>query len=108
MKNKIKNIAKITFSVAIISSILLSTIAPLTKIIAEEPQGPQFDGKAYIIWSCGTGICYKYYEDIPNFDDGNSHYIKDTTIEADNNPGQAFNIQAQYKYWASKKGFEEK
>lgn len=107
MKDKIKKISQITLASTILSSVLLSCFSPIIKVIAEEQHGPNFDGKAYIIWSCGTGICYKYYEDIPNFDDGNSHYIKDTTIEADNNPGQKFNIKAQYKYWASKKGFED-
>lgn len=73
----------------------------------EEPgPGEGFDGKAYIIWSCGNGICYKYYDDIPNFDDGNSSFIKDTTIVADNNRNQTFDIKAKYKYWASKNGFD--
>lgn len=65
------------------------------------PVGPQFDGNAYLIWSCGTGICYKHFNNIPDFDDGNSYYIKDTTIEADNNPGQKFNLDAQYKGWST-------
>ena len=65
------------------------------------PDGPQFDGNAYLIWSCGTGICYKHFSNIPDFNDGNSYYIKDTTIEADNNQGQKFNLNAQYKGWST-------
>lgn len=63
--------------------------------------GEGFDGKAYLIWSCGTGICYHHYDNIPNFDDGNSYFIKESTVTADNNPGQTFSINAQYKGWST-------
>ena len=64
-----------------------------------------FDGNAYLIWSCGTGICFKHFSDIPNFDNGNSHYIDASTVEADNNAGQIFNLNAEYKGWSTDERF---
>lgn len=69
------------------------------------PNEPHFDGKAYLIWSCNGGICYHYFDNIPAFDDGNSYFIKDTTITADNNPGKTFDMKAQYKGWADTNNF---
>ena len=67
----------------------------------EEPIEPNFDGKAYVIWSCGNGICYKHFDNIPNFDDGNSTFYKDTEIVADNKAGETFNLNATYKGWST-------
>ena len=65
------------------------------------PEGPQFDGKAYILWSCqGGGICMYHYNNVPNFDDGNSTFYKDTDI-VDERTGEHFNINAQYKGWST-------
>lgn len=73
-----------------------------------DPQQPQqpgtgdhFDGKAYILWSCkGGGICMKHFNDIPNFDDGNSKFYKDTDI-VDERTGEHFDINAKYKGWST-------
>lgn len=69
----------------------------------ENPDEPgfehNFDGKAYVIWSCGNGTCYHYFEDIPNFDDGNSTFYKASTIKADNDNSISFDIDAEYKAW---------
>ena len=65
-----------------------------------EPGGPNFDGKAYVLWSCGTGTCYHYFDNIPNFDNGRSTFYKDTTIKADNDESISFDVNAQYKAWA--------
>lgn len=59
-----------------------------------------FDGKAYLIWSCGNGTCYHYFDDIPNFDNGNSTFYKSTTIKADNNQNITFDVNAKYKAFA--------
>ena len=59
-----------------------------------------FDGKAYVIWSCGSGVCYHYFDDIPDFDDGNSTFYKDTDVKADNNANISFDVHAEYKAWA--------
>ena len=67
----------------------------------QQNNNPNFDGKAYLIWSCGNGICYHHYTNIPNFDDGNSYFIKESTVTADNNPGQTFSINAKYKGWST-------
>ncbi len=74
------------------------------KIIEGEAWGgtnePHFDGKAYVLWSCGTGTCYHYFDNIPNFDDGNSTFYKDTEIKADNDESIHFDVSAEYKAWA--------
>lgn len=64
-----------------------------------EPGESYFDGKAYVVWSCGTGICYHYFDDIPNFDNGNSTFYKDTEITADNKEGVTFDVKAKYIGW---------
>ena len=71
-----------------------------------EPNEPHFDGKAYVIWSCGNGTCYHYFDDIPNFDDGNSTFYKASTIKADNDPSKSFDVHADYKAWALPSKFE--
>lgn len=74
------------------------------------PPGPgpgpqQFDGKAYILWSCESGgICMKHFDNIPSFDDGNSTFYKDTEI-VDQRTGEHFNIGAKYKGWATDGSF---
>lgn len=69
--------------------------------------GEGFDGKAYLIWSCTNGgICYHHYDNIPNFDDGNSYFIKESTVTADNEPGQIFSVNAEYKGWSTDSKFD--
>lgn len=77
-----------------------------------------FDGRAVVLWSCGSGVCYHEFSvvdpehcdpehpndeycapEIGSFDDGNSTFFKDSDIEADNKPGTTFNVNAQYKGW---------
>lgn len=65
-----------------------------------EDPAPHFDGKAYVIWSCGNGTCYHYFDNIPNFDDGNSTFYKATDIKADNDNTKTFDVNAKYKAWA--------
>ena len=65
-----------------------------------------FDGKAYVLWSCGSGVCYHYFDDIPGFDDGNSTFYKDTSITANNDESIHFDIYADYKAWALPDRFE--
>jgi len=67
---------------------------------------PNFDGKAYVVWSCGNGTCYHYFDDIPNFDDGNSTFYKNTDVKADNDNSISFNVKATYKDWILKEDFE--
>ena len=65
------------------------------------PIEPQFDGKAYILWSCsGGGICMKHFNDIPSNDDGKSTFYKDTSI-VDARTGETFNVNAKYKAWST-------
>ena len=68
--------------------------------------GGNFDGKAFLIWSCGTGTCFHYFDNIPSFDDGNSEFYKDTEVTADNDSSKHFDVKAQYKGWALKAKFE--
>jgi len=61
--------------------------------------GSNFDGRAVVLWSCGNGVCYHEFDDIPDFDDGNSTFYKDTEIVADNKAGTTFDVDAQYIGW---------
>ena len=70
------------------------------------PDEPHFDGKAYVVWSCGSGVCYHYFDNIPHFDDGNSTFYKNTDITADNNSSVVFDVKAKYKDWILKEGFD--
>ena len=72
----------------------------------QQDNGPNFDGKAYVIWSCGNGTCYHYFEDIPTFSNGNSTFYKNTSVTADNNASIVFDVDAKYKVWALKEKFE--
>lgn len=91
-------------------------------IIEERTEGHyNFDGRAVVLWSCGeddSKVCYHEFSvidpehcdpehpeseacapEIGNFDNGNSTFFKDTTIEADNRPGETFNVDARYREW---------
>lgn len=70
-----------------------------------EQEEERFDGKAYVIWSCGTGVCYHYFDNIPDFKNGNSTFYKNTEVTADNNNSITFDINAQYQGWAKKDKF---
>ena len=72
-----------------------------------EPGESYFDGRAYVVWSCGSGICYHYFDNIPNFDDGNSTFYKDTEVTADNKNGVIFDVKAKYKGWYLADEFDE-
>ena len=65
-----------------------------------------FDGKAYVVWSCGTGTCYHYFDDIPAFNTGNSTFYKDTEVLADNDNSLHFDVHAQYREWILKENFD--
>ena len=65
-----------------------------------------FDGKAYVVWSCGNGTCYHYFDAIPGFDDGMSTFYKDTDVKADNDNSISFNIKARDIGWILKSDFE--
>ena len=72
---------------------------------SENPSGPNFDGKTYLVWSCGTGTCYHYFDNMPVNNSG--VFISSKTIEADNKAGEKFNVHADNKFFASKDDFEE-
>ena len=74
-------------------------VAPGPDPTGEHHDESHFDGKAYVLWSCGSGVCYHYFDNIPNFDDGNSKFYKDTEVTADNKTGEVFNVDAEYKAW---------
>ena len=72
----------------------------------EPGEEPRFDGKAYVLWSCESGICYHYFEDIPNFENGDSKFYKASEVTADNNNAIKFDVNAQYRGWYTKEGLE--
>ena len=63
----------------------------------------EFDGNAYLIWSCGNGTCYHLFEDTK----GKTLFIAESTITADNNRNEVFDVHAEYKTFASKDDFDE-
>ena len=64
-----------------------------------------FDGNAYLIWSCESGgICYHHFDNIPNFDDGNSTFYKASDIK-DARTNESFKVEANYKGWATDERF---
>ncbi len=67
---------------------------------------PHFDGRAYVLWSCGSGTCYHLFENIPPFDDGNSTFYEDAAVIADNDNSKHFDVHAEYKAWALPEKFE--
>lgn len=71
-----------------------------------QPGENSFDGKAYLIWSCGNGTCYHYFEKIPNFDNGNSTFYRASDITADNNSSISFDLNASNIGWALKEDFD--
>ena len=68
---------------------------------------PHFDGRAVVVWSCASGICYHEFNDIPSFDNGNSKFYKDTEVIADNNRNEKFDVKAKYRGWYLTDEFEE-
>ena len=65
------------------------------------PNEPHFDGKAYLFWSCSNGkLCMHYFDNIPNFDNGNSQFYKASEV-TDDFTGEKFNVNATYKGWAT-------
>ena len=66
-----------------------------------------FDGKAYVLWSCGNGVCYHYFDDIPDFNDGKSKFYRASDeVIADNDSTKSFDVGAKYKGWYTKEGLE--
>ena len=70
-----------------------------------DEENPGFDGKAYLIWSCGNGTCYHYFDNIPVTLEGGVFY-KASEIKDDNN-GKIFDVKAEIKGFALKDRFEE-
>lgn len=83
-----------------------------TQIDIKEPatQGGQgevnFDGKAVVVWSCGNGVCYHYFDNIPVNEDGSSVFYRASEVEADNKPGTYFDVHAEYREWYLKSTFD--
>ena len=62
----------------------------------------EFDGNAYLIWSCENGTCYKLFTGITS----EPMFIAEEEIIADNNRNEKFDVHAKYKNFASQKDFE--
>ena len=67
--------------------------------VGEDTPEESFDGRAYVVWACGSGTCYHYFDDIQGFEDGNSTFYKESTIKADNNQSITFDIHASKIGW---------
>lgn len=67
---------------------------------------PHFDGKAYLLWSCSNGgICMYHFDNIPDYDDGNSTFYKASDI-IDARTGEKFNIDAKYRGFSTDERFD--
>lgn len=64
-----------------------------------------FDGKVYLIWSCGSGICYHYFDNMEV--DNHGVFIKESDVTADNKANTTFDVHADYKSFALKQNFED-
>ena len=78
----------------------------------DEPNQSQFNGKAYLIWSCGDnneGICYHLFEDIVTTSDTNTKYYSASTITDDDQNGshEVFSLNAQTKGFVTQEAFNE-
>ena len=78
------------------------------EVLEDEPShtGERFDGKAYVVWSCGNGTCYHYFDNIPNFDDGNSTFYSTSEVTADNDTSIEFDVDADRIGWVLKDDFD--
>lgn len=101
LTNETDKTGKISPDTVIDKAITLSVKVPS----GDEP-GPQFDGHAVVIWSCGTGTCYHRFENIEPNPDGITQYIKASTVEANNDTSKKFDVKAQYKGWALETKFD--
>ena len=78
--------------------------------VEEGPDGSMFE--AYLIWSCGENnskVCMHFFENIPDFNDGNSKFYKDVDIvdQIENREThERFSLNAEYKGWATLDGLE--
>lgn len=61
-----------------------------------------FDGKAYLVWSCGNGTCYHLFEGLSN----NPQFVQASTVTADNDGGETFDVHAEQKGFVLKDAFE--
>ena len=73
----------------------------------EEPVNePHFDGKAYLIWACKNGgICMYHFDNIPDYDDGNSTFYKASEI-TDARTGERFDVTAKYRGFSTDERFD--
>ena len=76
----------------------------ITAVMRQPEQGP-FDGKTYLFWSCGTGTCYHYFDNMPVVNSG--EFINANEITDDNDHSKVFDVHAEYKAFSSKTRFEE-
>ena len=66
----------------------------------------QFDGRAYVVWSCDGGVCYHYFDNIPVDENGTSTFYRTEDVDATNNPGEEFDVNARYKGWILPDNFD--
>lgn len=72
-----------------------------TLTIVNRDAGEPFDGKAYLIWSCGGGTCYHLFENIGE----DPMFVASSTIKADNDASKTFDVHAEKKNICIEKRF---
>ena len=64
-----------------------------------------FDGRTVLFWSCGTGTCYHYFNDMPQVNSG--EFIFEESIVSDLDNTTKFDVKASTKAFAATNRFEE-
>ena len=76
------------------------------KVKSEEDPPPSVkDNEGYLVWKCGSKICYKLFEHLEEHNRVN--YFKASTVQADNDANEVFNTNAD-AIMASVTKFNEK
>ena len=70
------------------------------EVVNYDPEEP-FDGNAYLVWSCGDKICYHLFEGLSN----DAGFVKASTIVANNDANETFDVHASEKFFAPKDAF---
>ena len=65
---------------------------------------PAFDGKAYLVWSCGNRICYHLFEGLTN----DMSYVNANTVTDVTDPTKKFDVNAESKFFTSVDNFTSK
>ena len=73
-------------------------------IVNKDIEENNFNGDAYLVWSCGNKICYHLFHGLSN----NASFVQASTITADNDSSKTFDVHAEEKFFAPPELFATK